>query len=81
LNRRPTVYEGEFAHGKQASFGDVSATGKSEEVDRHASSHILVHTPDQIALSLLEAQAGWLAAHDCVIPRRTLLELVLWLEE
>jgi hypothetical protein len=81
LNRGPTVYEGEFLHGNQANFHDVSTKGKSEEAHRHASSRILVHEPDRVALGLLEAQAGWLSTHDPVQLRRALLRLLTALDE
>ena len=80
-DERATVYEGESTHGNQANLHDVSAEGKQEEANPHASSRILAWEADQVALRLLEAQAAWLAAHDRVSLRRMLLELLLWLEE
>jgi hypothetical protein len=58
----------------------VSTKGQQKEVDPHASSRILAHEPDRIALRLLEAQAAWLSTHDRVNVRRRLLEIVLSLE-
>jgi hypothetical protein len=40
-----------------------------------------VHEPDQIALKLLEAQAGWISTHDRVKLRRALLALLTALDE
>jgi hypothetical protein len=68
-------------HGNQANSRDVSTKGKREEVDPHASSRILAHVPDQVALGLLAAQAGWLSTHDRVTLRRALLALVASLDE
>jgi len=45
-----TVYEGECTHGNQLNFHNVSAEGKQEEANPHASSRILEHEPDRVAL-------------------------------
>ena len=81
LNRGPTVYEGEFPHGNQANFHDVSTKCKQDEVDPHAASRSLVHEPDQVALGLLEAQASWLVTRDSVQLRRALLRIMMSLDE
>ncbi|TMQ14295.1 MAG: hypothetical protein E6J90_27170 [Deltaproteobacteria bacterium] len=81
LNGRPTVYEGEFTHGNYTNSHDVSTKGKLEEVDPHASSRILAHEPDRVALKLLEASAGWLDRRDPVQLRRALLALLSALDE
>ena len=81
LNRGPTVYEGEFTHGNYTNSHDVSTKGKPEEVDPHASSRIVAHEPDRVALELLEAQAGWLSTHDPVQLRRALLQLLTSLDK
>jgi hypothetical protein len=68
-------------HGNHVNYQDVSAKGKSEEVDPHAASRILEHEPDRVALGLLEAQGVWLSTHDCVKLRRVLLALLASLDE
>jgi hypothetical protein len=50
-------------------------------VDPHASSHILAHEPDRVALVLLDAQVGWMSTHDRVNLRRALLGLVASLDD
>ena len=81
LNRRPTVYEGDFTEGNQANYNDVSAIDERSEADPHAASRIFAHEPDPIALGLLEAQAAWISTHDRVRLRRALLELLMSLDE
>lgn len=81
LNGRPTVYEGDFIDRNQANYNDFSAIDERSEVDPHASSRILAHQPDRIALALLEAQAGWLTNRDHVALRRALLALLASLDE
>jgi len=64
----------------QLNFQDVSAKGKPEDVDPHASSRSLAHELDRVAMALLDAQAGWLSTHDPVQLRRTLLRLLTSLD-
>jgi hypothetical protein len=68
-------------HSNYTNVHDLSTKGKPEEVDPHASSRILAHEPDRIALGLLEAQAGWISIHDPVQLRRALLRLLTALDE
>jgi len=79
--RRPTVCEGEFTHGNQANYQDISVNGEPEEVDPHASSRIFAHEPDRVALGLLDAQAAWLSTRDPGRLRRALLLILTELEE
>jgi len=58
-------------------FGELARP----DVDPRASSHILAHEPDRIALGLLEAQAGWISTHDHVRLRRALLGILASLDE
>jgi hypothetical protein len=79
--RRPTVYEIVSGAYIDTNPHDVSTDLKAPDVDPHASSHIFAHEVDQIALGLLEAQAGWISTHDRVKLRRALLAVLASLEE
>jgi hypothetical protein len=81
LNRGPTVYEIVSGGYVDTNSHDVSTDLQAARVEPHASSHILEHKADRIALGLLEAQAGWISTHDRVKLRRALLGLVASLDD